>query len=120
MKNYKRTDRLREQILRDISTLLEQPLRELGGGMMTFTKVSVTGDLRYATVYYTFLGTDEQRRKAEAYVQREKGWLRSQLGRGLNTHTVPELTFKFDPSVEESIRIEQLFDQIKNEGNKQS
>lgn len=100
--------------------MLEQPLRENGGGMLTVTRVKVTADLRYATVYYSFLGSDADRRRAEAYIERQKGSLRSQLGRGLRTRNVPELTFTFDPSIEESIRIEKLFEQIKNEGNKNS
>ena len=120
MKQYKRTDRLQEQILRDISSLLEQPLKEHAGGLLTITRVKVTADLRYATIYYSFLGRDEDRRRAESYIEREKGRLRSELARGLRTRNVPELTFKFDPSIEESIRIEQLFEQIKNEGNKNS
>lgn len=120
MKQYKRTDRLQEQILRDVSSLVDQPLKEHAGGLLTFTRVKVTADLRYATVYYSFLGSDEDRRRAEGFLEREKGKIRSGLGRGLRTRNVPELTFKFDPSVEESIRIEQLFEQIKNEGNKNS
>ncbi len=119
MKQYKRSDRLQEQVLRDVSTLLEGPLRELGSGLLTFTKVKMTNDLRYATIYYSFLGSDEARARSESYLERERGWIRTQLGRNLRVRNIPEISFKFDPSIEEGIRIEQLFAQIRNEGNKE-
>lgn len=120
MKQFKRSDRVQEQMLRDVSTLLESPLRELGAGLLTFTKVKMTNDLRYATIYYSHLGTDEGRRRSEEYLERERGWIRTKLGRNLRVRNIPEISFKFDPSIEEGIRIEKLFAQIRNEGNKES
>ena len=120
MKQFKRSDRLQEQMLRDVSTLLESPLREQRPGLLTFTRVKMTNDLRYATIYYSFLGDAEARKRAEGYLERERGWIRTQLGRNLRVRNIPEITFKFDPSIEEGIRIEQLFAQIRNEGNKDS
>jgi ribosome-binding factor A len=120
MKNFKRSDRLQEQMLRDVSNVLASPLRELGEGLLTFTKVRLTSDLRNATIYYSFLGSDAARQRHESFLERERGWIRSQVGRDMRVRHIPEITFKFDPSIEEGIRIEQLFEQIKNEGNKES
>lgn len=120
MKNFKRSDRLQEQMLRDVSSILEGPLRELGDGLMTFTKVRLTADLRNATIYYSFLGSDAARQRSESFLERERGWIRSQVGRNMRVRHIPEIAFKFDPSIEEGIRIEKLFEQIRNEGNKES
>ena len=119
MKQYKRSDRLQEQLLRDISVLLDRPLADVAGGLVTFTRVRLTGDLRNATVYYSFLGSEENHEKVVAYFAREKGWIRSEVGRGLRVRHIPELYFKFDPSIEEGIKIERLFDQIRDERNRQ-
>ncbi len=107
-------------MLRDVSNVLASPLRELGEGLLTFTKVRLTSDLRTATIYYSFLGSDAARQRHESFLERERGWIRSQVGRDMRVRHIPEITFKFDPSIEEGIRIEQLFEQIKNEGNKES
>jgi ribosome-binding factor A len=87
--------------------------------MVTFTRVRLTDDLRYAKAYYSFLGSDEDRDKVEAFFAREAKRIRSQVGRGLHVRHIPELSFHFDPSVEEGIRIEQLLNEIKRDRDRQ-
>lgn len=115
MRQFKRTDRLNQQILRDISQLLESELADLGPGMTTFTAVRLSRDLRYAKVYYSFLGDVESREKVGAYLERERKRIRSQIGKNLNMRHIPELTFSFDDSVERGIKIEQLLNEIKSD-----
>lgn len=115
MKQYKRSDRLAEQILRDISVMMAQDLNDHVPGMVTFTHVRLSEDLRYATVFYSYLGNPADRETADAYLLRESKRIRTMVGRNLRVHSIPELRFKFDPSIEEGIRIEQLLNEIKNE-----
>ncbi|MBU0983222.1 MAG: 30S ribosome-binding factor RbfA [candidate division Zixibacteria bacterium] len=117
MRQFKRSQRLGEQILRDISSLLEIELSEVAPGMVTFTQVRLSDDLRYAKVYYSYLGSDEGREWIVGYFEREKGRIRSQIGRKLRIRHIPEFTFTFDPSVEHGMRIEQLLDGLKREDN---
>lgn len=115
MKHFKRSDRLSEQILRDISVLLEQDLAELGAGLVTFTKVKLSDDLRYATVYYSSLGDDGKRERVKQYLDAESRRVRMEIGRQLSIRHIPEFAFKFDPSIEQSVRIEQLLNEIKSQ-----
>lgn len=115
MRQFKRSDRLSEQILRDVSVLLEQDLAELGAGLVTFTKVKLSDDLKYATVYYSSLGDDDKRRKVELYLLAENRRIRKEIGRQLSIRHIPEFAFKFDPSIENSVRIEQLLNEIKSQ-----
>ena len=113
MKQYKRSTRIGEQILRDVSSLLERELAEKLSGLVTFTHVRVSSDLRYATIYYSVLGSGEQEERAAGYLERERKRIRHQIGQGLHLRNIPEITFKFDPSVKEGIRIERLLNEIK-------
>jgi ribosome-binding factor A len=115
MRQFKRSQRLAQQIHRDISRLLDTELAEVASGMLTFTRVKLSDDLRYAKVYYSFLGQSESRQQVEDHLLRVKGRIRSQVGKNLHIRHIPELEFKFDPSVEEGIKIEQLLDEIRNE-----
>jgi ribosome-binding factor A len=119
MKQYKRSDRLQAQILRDISQLLDSRLHDVASGLVTFTRVRLSSDLRNATVYYSFLGSEDNHQKVIAYLGRQKGRIRSEVGQGLRVRHVPEILFKFDPSIEDGIRMEQLFEQIKHERDRQ-
>ncbi len=115
MADERRRSRVEEQMHRDISTLTAQELAEHVPGMVTFTRVRLTKDLKYATIYYSVLGDEAVRERAAAYLDREKRRIRQMVGSGLRMRFIPEFTFKFDPSIEESIRIQQLLDGIKND-----
>ncbi len=115
MKQYKRSSRVSEQVLRDISKLMGTEFAASAPAMITFTHVRLTDDLRYATVYYSCLGQEKEQEMAAGFLEREKKKIRQMVGRNLRLRHIPELTFKFDPSIEEGIRIEQLLNEIKTD-----
>jgi ribosome-binding factor A len=89
-------------------------------GMLTFTQVRLSSDLRYARAYWSYLGTPENRDSAQGLLERETRNLRRLVGKNLHLRHIPELSFKFDPSVEEGVRIEQLLNEIKSERKDES
>ncbi len=117
MKQYKRSKRVGSQILRDIQKVLEQECAQNLDAMVTFTEVDVSDDLRYGTVYYTVLGDDTQKQRVADYFSRIEKRVQNQIGRMLNIKTFPELKFKFDPSVERGMRVEQLLQELAQEKN---
>lgn len=98
--------------MRDIQSVLEQECTQNLNVMVTFTEVDVSDDLRYGTVYYTVLGDDKQKRRVADYFARIQKRVQNQIGRMLNIKTFPELKFKFDPSVERGMRVEQLLQEL--------
>ena len=115
MKQYRRSDRLQEQILRELATLLDQELHEHFKGLVSFTRVRLSDDLRNATVYYSYLGDMSVKDEIAEYLERETGRIRSLVGKGLRVRHIPEFIFKYDPSIEDGIRMEELFKQIEND-----
>jgi len=113
MKQFKRSTRIGEQILRDISILMQDELTDQIPVMVTFTHVRVSDDLQHATAYYS-VGKATDRETVAGFFAHERKRLQHLIGRNLRLRRVPELTFKFDPSIEEGIRIEQLLDEIKD------
>ncbi len=119
MADKRRTSRLGGQMLRDISTMMDAELAEKVHGMVTFTRVRLSNDLRYATIYYSVLGGEAERDEVAGYLEREKKRIRHEVGGLMRVRYIPEFTFKFDPSIEEGIRIEQLLNEIKSDTEKQ-
>ncbi len=115
MAQFKRSSRIGEQVLRDISALIGTELSDEAPGLITFTHVRVTNDLRYATIYYSCLGQEKEQAEAASYLEREKKRIRHMVGKGLTMRYIPEFRFKFDPSIKEGIKIERLLDEIKGE-----
>lgn len=109
------------QIQRDISSLMVRELAERIPGMVTFTYVKLSNDLRQALVYYSYLGPEDNRPMLEEFFLRERRRIRSQVGKGLHIRHIPELDFKFDASIERGMRIEQLLEDIhKDDGEDRS
>lgn len=120
MRPFKRSDRLAVQIQRDISRVLETELTDRIPGLVTITHVKLSDDLSYAKVYYSCLGSDADRVGAEEFLTAERKHIRSLVGRNLRIRHIPDIDFRFDPSIEQGARIEQLLEEIKKErGDKQ-
>ena len=81
-------------------------------GLVTVTGVNVTPDLREATVYVSVLGGERKRRETLAGLASAHGVLQARINRELNLRRTPTLTFSYDESVEQGVRMTQLIDEI--------
>ena len=114
VRGYDRADRLGEQIRRELGVLVEQKARDVFSGLVTITRVQVTRDLHEAKVYYSYLGAAGDKERVAEWIAREVGHFRHAIGRVISIRHVPELFFVYDESIEAGIRLEQLFNDIRN------
>lgn len=107
-----RPDRLGDQIRTETSDILAREVHDPGVGFVTITRVSVTADLQIARVYYTTMVTGAERKDTGRALQRATPFVRRQLAGRLGLRRMPEIEFRFDESVEQHARIEQLIHEI--------
>lgn len=88
-----RQARLADRIRVILAERLEKGLRDPRLGFVTLTDCRVSGDLQHASVFYTVLGTEEERIASGEALTSATGMLRSEVGRQLNTRLVPTLEF---------------------------
>ncbi|MFD2613049.1 30S ribosome-binding factor RbfA [Paenibacillus gansuensis] len=110
-----RVGRVGEQIKKELSLIIQTELKDPRIGFITVTGVEVTNDLSQAKVFFSVLGSDEQKAESLKALEKAKGFLRSELGRKLLLRHQPELIFKFDSSIEYGSRIEKLLEKISDE-----
>ena len=104
-----RQDRVGDQIRQELSDLLTRgAVHDPGIGFITFTRVKVSPDLQLARVYYTSMGDEKARRETERALDRATPFFRRHVGARLQLRRVPELEFRFDESVANQDRIEQI------------
>ena len=106
-----RQARLADRIRVILAERLEKGLRDPRLGFVTITDVRVSGDLQHASVFYTVLGTEEERVSSGAALTSATGMLRSEVGRQLNTRLVPTLEFIPDALPENADHISALLRQ---------
>src|SRR5512137_2328186 len=109
---YKRSEKIAEAIHELVSELLIKGLKDPRIGFVTITGVKITDDLHLATVYFTVIGSDEEKKATGQGLQSARGFIRKELGKSLHMRYVPELIFRYDESVEYGSRIETLLKEI--------
>lgn len=83
-------------------------------GMISITGVDATGDLRYAKVYISILGSVDEKELKKG-LKSAAPWLRRELGGRLALRYTPELIFKRDTSIENGAHISGLLNGLKKE-----
>ena len=109
-KDYPRSRRIAEQVQRELSDIIRLELKDPRVGMITLTDVEVSVDQSHAKVFFTLLGDADRIADATKGLQHAAGFLRSQLAHRMMLRLVPQLTFKYDESVERGMRLSQLID----------
>ena len=113
---FSRTQRLGEQIQRDLATLIQRELKDPRLGMVTVNFVKLSKDLSYADVNVTVLVADDAPERIAAslaILNQASTFLRTELGRGLNVRKVPNLRFHYDDSLKRGADINALIHQAR-------
>ena len=111
-REYARTDRVGQQIQKEIAVILMREIKDPRLSMTTVSAVEVTRDLAYAKVFVTFFNDKEEDIKASLAVLAEaEGYIRSLLGKRLRARIMPHLRFVYDKSMSEGVRMSALVDQ---------
>ena len=100
----------------DIQRVLAAKLREIKDprvqqGMISVTRVETTGDLRYAKVWLSVLGLENEKEFRRG-LKSAAGWLRHELGQSLELRYTPELVFEVDHSIEYGAHISQVIQSL--------
>lgn len=112
----RRTEQVGQEIRRILGELLLTQVRDPDIGFVTVTGVEVSPDLKHARVFVSVLGTPEEERATLAALRRATGYLRTEVGRRIQTRYTPELHFEMDHSTERAIRISKLIDEVISDG----
>jgi len=112
MHPYKRSERLGELILAEISDLIRRDIKDPRVGFVTFTRVEMSDDLRYAKVFVSSLGSEQEKARTLQGLSSATGYIRRHLGRALHLRYTPEITFLIDESLEHGAKIAQLLREL--------
>ncbi|HRP23192.1 MAG TPA: 30S ribosome-binding factor RbfA [Thauera sp.] len=114
-KEYSRSQRVVEQIRRELAELIRLEVKDPRVGFITLTEVEITPDYAHAKVYFTCMTGEGDVPEILQGLRRASGFLRRELGRRIRIHTIPELHFHYDRSVEEGARLSKLIDEVVRE-----
>ncbi|QDY40791.1 30S ribosome-binding factor RbfA [Candidatus Pantoea soli] len=114
-KEFGRPQRVAQELQKEIAIILQREIKDPRLGMMvTVSGVEVSRDLAYAKVFVTFLNDkDEEAVKNGLKALKEaSGYIRILLGKAMRLRIVPELTFFYDNSLIEGMRMSNLVSNV--------
>ena len=110
MANYRR-GRINDEMQKELAMLLRE-LKDprVRDAFISITAVDVTGDLKFAKVYYSAMQGDPK--EVARGLRSSAGFLRRELAQRLNLRMTPELTFFADHSIAHGAHISKLLESI--------
>ncbi len=111
-----RVRRVAEQIKKDIGGIINYEIKDPGVARITsVTDVSLSRDLRYAAVYVSIYGSDQEKQETLQALNRAAGFIRSEIGKRIRLRHTPEINFRLDNSIEYGAYIEKVIKSLKEE-----
>lgn len=112
-----RIDRISEEVMKALAEAIravKDP--RVQKGLVSITHCEVTGDLRYAKVFVSVLGTEEQAADVMRGLKSASGWLRREVGHHVQLRYAPELIFHLDASIQTGAHISKVMLELEREG----
>ncbi len=106
-----RNERVRKELMRDISDILRKEVRGLEG-VVSVLDIEVAHDNSFAKVIYSVLGSDEQIEKSKEVIEKNTPKIRYEVGKRIRLRLTPELKFVYTDSLEKGSRVSELIDKI--------
>jgi ribosome-binding factor A len=111
--NPKRLKRVGDLIREEIADLLLRKIKDPRIGLVSITEVEVSSNLRRAKVYYSVIGSEEDKIRAAQGLGSALGYIKRELGFRLQLKFMPDIVFEYDPTLEYGSRIEQILQGLK-------
>ncbi len=103
-------------IRQEISQLLHRHVKDpLLGNFIAINEVSNSADLKYAKVFVSRIGDDEEKQETLSVLAAASGFFRRELAQRLKLRYIPELSFQWDNSIERGDHLLQLIDGVTSE-----
>ncbi len=105
-------DRMAERIQQILSELFLREVSDPALDGVTITEVQLDPELMHAAVYVNALGDESRRDEVMAGLRRATGFLRREVGKRVRLRRTPELHFRWDTTLEQGERLNQLLDTL--------
>lgn len=107
-------ERMQNEFVEKISMIIKEEVKDKEIDFVTITSARISSDLSYAKIYFTCLNLDKKE-EIEKALNRASKFIEMKLSEITDIRKMPELTFKYDDSIEYGNKIEEIIEKINNE-----
>ena len=106
-REFLRSDRMAEQLRRELADIVRDEIKDPRLGFMSFTEVRMSRDLSHAVIYCSVYNSEQENESIEL-LNRATGFIRKAIARRIRARIVPTLKFVVDTSVTQGIVMDEL------------
>ena len=118
-----RIQRIQSMMKDELSLLINREMKDPRIPSVSVTQVEITRDAKQATVFISLVSIQsvgansdpELMKRCLGALTQAKGYLRKQISRIMQLRFVPELIFKEDKGLENTLRVHELLKQLSQE-----
>jgi len=107
-----RIERVEHEIVRELSELIHEELKDPRIGFVTLIGCDVSPDLRSARVFASPMGDKRAQSATIQGLQSAAGFLSVELGKRMRMRRTPTLTFVRDDSIARGVRMTTIIDEV--------
>ena len=107
-----RPQQLADLIRAEMSDILRLEMRDPRVELVSLTEVEVTPDLKHARIYFSRLGSEDERQETLKALRHATPFLRRLLAPRLTIRSVPEIEFRLDSSMVHAERVLRLLNEL--------
>lgn len=116
--SFNRTERIKEEIKREMSAVIRELKDPRIAPMTSVVATDVTKDLKYAKIYISVMGSEEEKKNTVQALKNATGFIKREIGMRLDLRCVPQPTFVLDGSIDYGMHINEIISKINSGGEK--
>jgi len=111
-----RIERLNSLIKQEIAAILRK-FDDAKVRLVSIIDVEISKDLTLAKVYYSQIGSDEDKKKTYWRLKTSARFIKGEIGKVIHIRTIPNLVFIYDESLERGDRVLEKLKQLQKDEN---
>lgn len=109
---FNRTQRINGEMQRELASIFRTIKDPRMSSFASVVSVNVTKDLKYAKIYVSVMGSDEEKQNTLKALKSATGYIKKEIATRLNLRIVPEPNFVLDTSIDYGMHINELLNKI--------
>ncbi len=106
--NQARAERVGQMMQQELGGMIQTEVKDPRVGFVSITHIDVSRDLGWAKVFVSVLGPPEGALNSLEGLKSAASFLRGEVARRLGLRHAPQLDFRLDTSIVDSLRIQRL------------
>ena len=104
-----------ELVKRAVGDIIQRDFSMEQIGLVSVSEVTVSPDLRNATVFISVVGSEDQRRRAPRVIRQNLRSIQMALGKAITLKRTPHLKIASDDSAERGVRVIDIIEELERE-----